>query len=193
MSSAQMAANARRRRRVIPIIDARFQWKYTLLIVALGVGVSFVMGGLLYRAHLDNTRLLDLDQRLQEQVIRGDQIFLLYLIVGIVLMALVLGIWGLIVTHRISGPLFIVARYLDVLADGQYPDVRFLCKRDELQEFFSSFEEAVNALRARDTDNLRAVDAAIADGDHDGAVKALEQVRDSLQLSLGGEDGIEVE
>lgn len=193
-SSAQMAASSRRRRRVIPIIDARFQWKYTLLIVALGVGVSFVMGGLLYRAHLDNTRLLDLDQRLQEQVIRGDQIFLLYLIIGIVLMAAVLGVWGLIVTHRISGPLFIVARYLDVLADGQYPDVRPLRKRDELQEFFATFEDAVNGLRGRDIENMRVIDAALADGDnHDGAIKALEQMREALQLSLGGDQGIEVE
>ena len=122
MSTAQTAHTGasdlgRSRRRTIPIVDARFQWKYTLLIMALGVGVTAVMGGLLYRAHMDNTRLLDLDGNaiLQEQVIRGDQIFLLYLILSVVLMAMVLAIWGLIVTHRISGPLYLVARYLGVL------------------------------------------------------------------------------
>src|SRR5690606_3735188 len=82
----------RKRRRVIPIIDARFQWKYTLLIVALGVGVSFVMGALLYRTYLENTRLLEIDPRFQEQVVMGDRIFLVYMVVGVVLMAVVLGI-----------------------------------------------------------------------------------------------------
>ena len=35
-----------------------------------------------------------------------------------------LAVWGLIVTHRISGPLYIVARYLGVLGSGRYPDMR---------------------------------------------------------------------
>ena len=35
MDSPQ-SSSSRRRRRVIPIVDARFQWKYTLLVVALG-------------------------------------------------------------------------------------------------------------------------------------------------------------
>ncbi len=193
MDSPQLSSS-RRRRRVIPIVDARFQWKYTLLVVALGVGVTFVMGGLLYRAHMDNTRLLDLDQRLQEQVIRGDQIFLLYLVVGIISMAIVLGIWGLIITHRISGPLFIVARYLDVLADRQYPDVRPLRKRDELQAFFGAFEDSVNAMRSRDIEYLEELDKALETrGDAEASAKTIEKVRNSLAASLGQDQGVEVE
>lgn len=184
----------RRRRRVIPIIDARFQWKYTLLIVALGVGVSFVMGAFLYRTYLENTRLLELDERLHDQVAMGDQIFLLYMIMGVVLMAVVLGIWGLIVTHRISGPLYLVARYLDVLAEGQYPDVRPLRKRDELQEFFATFEEAVSAMRSRDTKNLRELEQALQGQDANTLRKAVERVRGTLAQSLGlAEGGVSVE
>ena len=202
-SQAAPGLPQRRRRRIIPIIDARFQWKYTILITALGVGVMAVMGGLLYKAHRDNTRLLDIDQRLQEQVIRGDQIFLLYLIMCVIAMAVVLAIWGLIVTHRISGPLYLVARYLDVLADGEYPDVRPLRKRDELQEFFASFEEAINAMRSRDAMALRDIEAALAEakeaGDKDAksslenTVKALDRRRDQLAQLLARSEGVLVE
>ena len=208
MSNAQTARGVpsagRQRRRAVPVIDARFQWKYTLLIMALGVGVMAIMGGLLYRAHTDNTRLLDLSGNsiLQEQVIRGDQIFLLYLIISVVLMAVMLAIWGLIVTHRISGPLFLVARYFGVLANAQYPDVRPLRKNDELQEFFVAFEEAVAALRDRDVGALRDLEDALADADKAGyseeamkkAVDALKRQRGVLRTSLGANyQGVEVE
>jgi hypothetical protein len=153
-----------RRRRMLPIVDVRFQWKYTLLITALGVGLTAVMGSFLYKAHLDNTNLLDLSENrlLQEQVVRGDRIFLLYLIALVIVMGLGLAFWGLVVTHRISGPLYIVARYLGVLADGQYPDMRPLRKHDELQDFFQAFEEAVNAMRNRDLDALRDLQQSLA-------------------------------
>src|SRR5512145_1818043 len=89
------ANDGRPRRRIIPIVDARFQWKYTLLIMALGVFLTAIMGGFLYKAHVDNTRLLDLagNQLLQAEVMRGDQIFLLYLIVLVILMGVGLGFW----------------------------------------------------------------------------------------------------
>ena len=152
----------RRRRRLVPIVDARFQWKYTLLIAALGVGVTAIMGGFLYRAHVTNTRVLELaNEELRLQVARNDQLFLLYLVLLVVGMAFVLSIWGIIVTHRISGPLYLVARYLGILGGGQYPDMRPLRKRDELQEFFTTFEEAVNQLRNRDQSNLSALEAAL--------------------------------
>ena len=183
----------RRRRRLVPIVDARFQWKYTLLIAALGVGVTAIMGGFLYRAHVTNTRVLELaNEELRLQVARNDQLFLLYLVLLVVGMAFVLSIWGIIVTHRISGPLYLVARYLGILGGGQYPDMRPLRKRDELQEFFTTFEEAVNQLKHRDQSNLAALEAALtaatAASDKAAAAQILTEVvtkqRDQLSKML---------
>ncbi len=182
----------RRRRRLVPIVDARFQWKYTLLIAALGVGVTAIMGGFLYRAHVTNTRVLELSEELRLQVARNDQLFLLYLVLLVVGMAFVLSIWGIIVTHRISGPLYLVARYLGILGGGQYPDMRPLRKRDELQEFFTTFEEAVNQLKARDQSHLQALEAALtaatAASDKTAAAQiltdAVQKQRDALAKML---------
>ena len=190
------ASSNRVRRRLIPVIDARFQWKYTLLIVALGVSVSAFMGALLYRVHNDNTKILDLEGNrfLQEQVIQQDQIFLLYLIVGVIVMGLALAIWGLLVTHRISGPLYIVARYLGVLASGRYPDVRPLRKRDELQEFFVIFEEAVNGLRERDLRMLQELNEVIdSDADAEALKAQLKTLRVKLRDALGSAQGVEID
>jgi hypothetical protein len=190
---------SRSRRRAIPIIDARFQWKYTLIITALGVGITAIMGAFLYRAHTDNTRLLELDGNLllQQQVMRGDQIFLLYIVVLVIVMTVALAFWGLVVTHRVSGPLHVIARHLNQLADGHYPDLRPLRKHDELQDFFATFEEAVNRLKARDIATLQSIDEVLtsakqtATSDAPAALavvsKALEQYRATLVNSLHGE------
>ncbi len=186
---------SRRKRRLVPIVDAKFQWKYTLLIAALGVGVTAIMGGFLYRAHVSNTRVLELaDEALRLEVARNDQVFLLYLVLLVIGMAAILAVWGLVVTHRISGPLYLVARYLGVLGGGQYPDLRPLRKRDELQEFFNTFEEAVNAMRTRDEATLQSIDQAITaagqTADKDAAAKILTDVlqkhREQLTRALGG-------
>ena len=174
--------SGRKKRRMFPVVDARFQWKYTLMITAIGAGVAMFMGLFLYQAHQENTKLLELSQivGLREQVSRGDRIFLLYLIIFVLVMATALMLGGLVVTHRISGPLYLVARYLGDMADGLHPDLRPLRKRDELQAFFSAFEDATTFLRKRDEELLNYVEECLAavksaqDGNADHLKSALE-------------------
>ncbi|MEM6733426.1 MAG: hypothetical protein AAF658_17845 [Myxococcota bacterium] len=175
MDSAQTAptpVDGRQKRRLVPVVDARFQWKYTLLITSLGVGTTAIMGAFLYSKYVEATRLLELSERFRGEVARSDQIFLFYLIILVVLMALALTVGGIIVTHRISGPLFLVARHLDTIAGGRYPDLRPLRKRDELHEFFAAFEAAVDAMKQRDATWAMEIKKALDSGDAE-ALKAL--------------------
>ncbi|HET6343665.1 MAG TPA: hypothetical protein VFH51_01985, partial [Myxococcota bacterium] len=152
LAATTPSPHGRRKRRLLPIVDARFQWKYAGMMTLLGAGTAAVMGTLLYRAQRDTSRLLELaaDRNLQEQVLQADQRLAAYLALLVVVLAGMLAVWGLIVTHRISGPVYLAARYLHVLADGTYPDMRQLRKHDELQHFFAALTAAVGALRARD-------------------------------------------
>ncbi|MEO0814318.1 MAG: hypothetical protein AAFY60_15760 [Myxococcota bacterium] len=175
MDSAHTAAapsDGRQKRRLVPVVDARFQWKYTLLITSLGVGITAIMGAFLYSKYVEATRLLELSERFRGEVARSDQIFLFYLIVLVLLMATALTVGGIIVTHRISGPLYLVARYLDSVADGRYPDMRPLRKGDELHDFFAAFETAVGQMKARDEDWAREIKAAL-DSDDSEALKSV--------------------
>lgn len=186
-----MALFSQRKRRLIPVIDARFQWKYTLLVTALGVSVTALLGGALYRQHISNTELLVLDAAMREQVMQGDQIFLLSLLLGILVLGVVLTTWGLVVTHRISGPLYLVANYLEDLAQGTYPDLRPLRKGDELQNFFSIFSSALNTMKQNDEALLEALQkaqAAVAK-DPQSAQAELETIAQALAQRVGGDSG----
>jgi hypothetical protein len=194
LASATTAASGRKKRRLLPIVDARFQWKYTAMMTVLGAGTAAIMGGLLYSAQRDTSRLLELaaDRTLQEQVARGDQRLLMYLVLLVVLLAVMLAAWGLIVTHRISGPVYLAARDLNVLAQGGYPNLRPLRKHDELQHFFAALTGAVQALRSRDRERLRLVTAALdqarkggATADElRGALKATTETLETLRSGL---------
>jgi len=79
--------------------------------------------------------------------------YVLYYLAGFVLvMALFLFFWGIFITHRVAGPIFIISRFLRQIADGQVPQTRPLRKGDELKSFFDTFSEMVAALKQR---NLR--------------------------------------
>src|SRR6266851_4355147 len=54
------------------------------------------------------------------------------------IISLFLVVFGIIVTHRVAGPLFVMNGYLKTLGEGQIPTTRPLRKKDELQEFYSS-------------------------------------------------------
>lgn len=49
-------------------------------------------------------------------------------------------------THRISGPIYVMSNYIRSIIDGKKPDMRNLRKDDELQEFYHLFKELVNTM-----------------------------------------------
>lgn len=151
------------KRRLLPIIDAQFQWKYTLIVTLLGVGTGAVMGGLLYNAHRANTRLLELgsDPELLQRVEHGDNVFLLYLVLCLLGLAGGLCVWGLVVTHRIAGPMYLAARYIEQMRHGDYPEVRPLRKHDELRHVFNILGALSQKLRERDAAMYKVIDEAL--------------------------------
>jgi|GEM_PF-897927 len=44
-------------------------------------------------------------------------------------------------THRISGPIYLMTRYIKEIKKGKYPDMRDLRKDDEFREFYDLFRE----------------------------------------------------
>ena len=190
-------SSRRQKRRAVPIIDSRFQWKYTLLITVLALGIMGLMGSFLYQAHLEHSALLSLDAHpeLLEKVNEGDRVFLLYLILMVAAVGIAVATWGLILTHRISGPLFVLTRHLGTLAEGRYPEVRGLRKSDELGYFYTAFEVAIESMCKRDLERLERLDRARnkalraqeenESGDLGDAIEALTQERNALAKLLG--------
>ncbi len=167
--------NDQKIRRRIYVVDRDFQLKYTALIVGVGMGISIILGFFLYRAHVENTELLNIGQVMAAEVAKYDTRVLYYIVAFIIAMGVALTIYGVLVTHRIAGPLLVISRHLNSIARGQYPDVRPLRKHDELKDFFDIFNSMLNSLRDKDREDI----------------SDIEQVIEAID-NQKGEDGVEV-
>lgn len=184
---------AKRRRQFI--VDRSFQIKYTLLIALIGGGISAIFGGWMWNATVTSTELLDLGATAEGEMLRqeisSNMAYLPWLYIGItLLMMAALGLLGVLITHRVAGPAFVMARYLGLVADGAYPSLRPLRKRDELKNFFDTFERAVFVLKDRDRDEAERIDAVIEKLEEGGAsaehLDVLRSIRDRKRESVAG-------
>jgi len=158
-ASTKPAGGKHLRRRRNLIINAKFQIKYaaTIMIgVFLGSSlVSFLLYGLLY--HQARQRLLHLAP---SNVMENTYAIILFAAAFSMLMAVALGAWSIIMTHRIGGPLYVLQKQLEELAQGRIPKPRRLRKNDEFRELFATFKEFVGwyaSRRKRQTENIDAV------------------------------------
>jgi nitrogen fixation/metabolism regulation signal transduction histidine kinase len=76
-----------------------------------------------------------------------------------VAVALILGLLGILITHRIAGPVLVLSRYAEALAEGTYPPMRALRKNDELKDYFELFRRAVERMKERDAAELADLEA----------------------------------
>lgn len=159
-SPAPAGAKAHHRRTFL--VDRGFQLRYAALLAGAGAVLALFCGAWLHQAHLQATELLPLDAEARALVERTDR-ELIGALVGITaLMALALGVLGVVITHRVAGPVLVLGRYLKAFAAGRYPRVRALRRGDELQRLFGVFAAGVEALRAREKAHADMLEEAAA-------------------------------
>ena len=178
------------------VVDRRFQYKYTLLLSGLGALIALCFGGLMYLAHRDALSALAGAQALPEAITQQSRT-LIYLMVGLtVLMAAALAMFGLLVTHRVAGPVYVLSHYVGVLSRGRYPMMRKLRRGDELQAFFDQFTQVVDSLRDREAQEADVLEDAVerlsplATGDEVRELVA--QLRQMAQRKRDATDPIDV-
>jgi hypothetical protein len=153
--------NAKFSRRTF-FIDRGFQLKYTLLLVGAGTFVSLLFGEMMYVIHVNATRGLMVPESIQIELARSESSLLLLMGAVSLLMAGALGLFGVLITHRVAGPVYVMSHYISVLAKGRYPMMRALRKGDELHEFFDRFRDALETMRTREMDDAQQLEAAVA-------------------------------
>jgi methyl-accepting chemotaxis protein len=184
------------------LLDVGLQLRYTLVIIAVAVFLTAVLGWRVYVAMQETNRAMNLttlvDSSTAGDLLREfqskDQI-VLGVIAGfgllLVMTVTALGIW---MTHKIAGPLHNIASVFARIRDNKLPeDIRTLRKGDELQEFHASLREMYEAIRGRvvrDKDTLGKALAAIeAQGSRSGELEqALGELR---QLHQEKSDSLE--
>jgi len=164
------------------LINKAFQIKYTVIIAVIGIVIAVLWGTLFYKASKENSQqmlmLVQVDPNLssmtdiiKDKLASEDNKIMLYLVAFVIAIFLSLVIWGILITHRIAGPIFIISRYVDSITDGKIPETRPLRKKDELKEFFEKFNKMLESLKERENVDLVVINDTL---------KTLEGIKESI-------------
>jgi nitrogen fixation/metabolism regulation signal transduction histidine kinase len=105
---------------------------------------------------------------------------------ALLLMIVLLGLAGIVITHKVAGPIFKMKRLLREVGEGKLVVPGRLRKGDELVEFFDVFATMVEKLRVRQEKEIELLDAAIAQAkaDNNPVLDKLEGLRKHMQRDL---------
>jgi methyl-accepting chemotaxis protein len=172
------------------------------MVVGVTLVVASVLGTLAYSHSTGQTQMLSI-QRLEAKGSGADERFItdleryahdadrkvaLGIAGGVLLLAVALGLTGIIVTHRLVGPVYRVKQLLHEVRDGHLRSDGRLRKHDELQDLFEAFQEMVASLRAAQEREIAQLESAIEKAREAGlrkdAIDALLETRDRMRAVL---------
>ena len=182
------------------LLDWRFQLKYTGMVLLVTIAVASVLGYVAYdfskgqteaftaqiaaQPDLDPDTASDLEQlaKAEDRKVRNA------IIAGVLLMALALGITGIIVTHRVVGPTYRMRRLFQHVGEGHLEVTTGIRKGDELQELYHSFAEMVESLREQRAEDIERLEDTVtkmeAAGVQSAYVTELRAVLDRIRKSV---------
>jgi hypothetical protein len=175
------------------LLDVGLQLRYTATIVVVAIFLTAGLGFKMYQATRDVskvilwTSLVDpaSASELQSQFENSDKV-VLWGIVGFgVVLVLSIGAVGILITHKVAGPLYKIASIFGRVRDNRLgPAPANLRKGDELQEFYGAFKEMHISLRARAEDDVRVLGNVVSaletapDARSPALARALDDLRD---------------
>lgn len=188
-----------RTRRRTYLIDGAFQWKYALML-AIGVFLVASLLGLSLFGILHHQARMRVINPGTPDLWSNTRIIGVFALGFSVLVVAAMTAWGILLTHRISGPARVLENRLNELANGRVPPRRPLRKRDEFKALHAAFWRATDALRAKKQGELAALGEALNtarlaskdnDEHHDEAMQSivaqLETLREQMAAALGVE------
>ncbi|HEX4405249.1 MAG TPA: hypothetical protein VH560_10505 [Polyangia bacterium] len=175
------------------LLDVGLQLRYTATIVVVAIFLTAGLGFKMYQATRDVSKVIlwtslvdpSSASELQSQFANSDKV-VLWGIVGFgVVLVLSIGAVGILITHKVAGPLYKIASIFGRVRDNRLgPAPANLRKGDELQEFYGQFREMHISLRARAEDDVRILGNVVAvletapDARSPALARALEDLRE---------------
>jgi methyl-accepting chemotaxis protein len=142
-------------KRTIYVVDESFQIKYSLLLALTGLLVSALVGMVIYNYNMahDNVLLmsgLDQSQDMVNFFQSQHKILIVKLVTLCAIITMFLFLAGLIITHRITGPLFSIKKAMKQISESGDLGLRVsLRKNDELKSFADEFNNMMEKLGDR--------------------------------------------
>jgi nitrogen fixation/metabolism regulation signal transduction histidine kinase len=122
----------------------------------------------------------------QSAAIKSQQNVMFFALFGaLTVLVVVIGMAGIVVTHRIAGPIYKMKRQLAEVGSGHLKVPSPLRKGDELVEFFDTFRDMVIHLRERQQVEIDKLEAALKHLDGKASEEAMQPLR-SLHADMKG-------
>jgi hypothetical protein len=171
-TAASGTASPRYKRRLRNyLIDVGLQIRYTAFIIVVAVVLTAILGYMIYGAVTETSQIILMNGivdpanqgELEAQLRSNDRKVLLLIVAFGVLVVMSIAVAGIWITHKVAGPLYSIANICVRVRDNKLaPSLRHLRKGDQLQEFYSTFRDMYEALRARADTDLKVLSDAIA-------------------------------
>ena len=157
------------------LLDKKLQLRYVLVVTILSGIIAGALGFMIYQQRRAASESIEADlavltakdtgndkfeERISDSLSAQDK-ELVYKMVGVgVALVIILSLYLVIMTHKVAGPLYKVSMYFDRMADGRLGVVTPLRKGDMLVDFFTSFKEMHDEVRARAQADVVALEQA---------------------------------
>ncbi|HWU85967.1 MAG TPA: hypothetical protein VN253_01780, partial [Kofleriaceae bacterium] len=146
------------------LLDKKLQLRYVLVVTVLSGVIAGSLGFMIYQQRRAASESIEQDlqvltQKTSQDSFReeiasdlesGDRALIYRMSAVGLLLVLILSGYLVIMTHKVAGPLYKVSMYFEKMADGKLGHVTPLRQGDMLQDFFASFKEMHEAVRARE-------------------------------------------
>src|SRR3954463_7273833 len=138
------------------LLDVGLQLRYTATIVVVAIFLTGGLGFKMYQATRDVSKVIlwtslvdpSSADELQAQFANSDRVVLWGIIGFGVVLILSISAVGILITHKVAGPLHKIATFFGRIRDNRLGTTpNSLRKGDELQDFYSAFREMHQALR----------------------------------------------
>jgi len=127
------------------LVNFKFQFKYAAIVASISSLIFLVLGYKFYQSELGKQKLLQIQHPdILEMVQSHDHTTLYYLIGFFLVQILSIVVMGVILTHRIAGPIFRVQKDLETAIEtNQIPVIRPVRKNDEFKGFFDALHSFI--------------------------------------------------
>jgi hypothetical protein len=160
------------------MLDKKLQLRYVLVVTILSGVIAGALGFMIYQQRREASESIERDlATLTERGAGGGDAFedqiaddlasedraLVYKMIAVgMALVVILSMYLVLMTHKVAGPLFKVGMYFERMAEGRLGVITPLRKGDMLVDFFTSFKDMHDAVRARAQADVVTLDNAIA-------------------------------
>ena len=144
------------------LINKELQFSYSWLLILCVGAVILVFGLSLWyvnKIHLDLFRQIVGEDALPKAYINSiENQFLISIPVAIVIVSLLLFALGIYSSHKVAGPMYRIAKNMNLIGLENHLDTIQIRKKDQLRDLADAFNHMVHALKDRMYQDMRLID-----------------------------------